>query len=499
MLQAVTPLLPPILLAATPLLSLFRQNQTEIDLIVLWKALAFATASAVVVFVLIRLVVRRGAKAGVLASLAVVAFFYFGTFTDHVSGLSLGDWTLFAIWLALIAVPTVAVLLAKSDLVNLSLVLTAFAAALLVPPAYKIVAYRIDHPPVPISDPRLWATPLQEASAGAGRPDVYFLIPDDYERPDMLKRYFGYNDSAFVRQLEKRGFVLAAGARSPYSKSELNMASALNMDYLSSLPKILGPTSENVLLPRKMIEDSRASHVLKSLGYRYFHIDSDNITFAADNPHISPLASPDNLTHLWLRNSVLQLVGGRFGFNESGTNERFRKSVRSAFGRLGSVAAEPGPKFVLFHTLMPHDPYIFGPHGESVTFPDQSDTGHSTKPGIQYYVRQMQYINRKLLEATDAILEHSKTPPIIVIESDEGFEALEEDFGEAAVRDIRVKGLTAFYLPGKAKSRLPQKLNTVNSFRFIFNEYFRTHYPLLKSVSYPELDHAYQFEAMRVK
>ena len=148
---------------------------------------------------------------------------------------------------------------------------------------------------------------------------------------------------------------------------------------------------------------------------------------------------------------------------------------------------------------MPHDPYIFGAHGEAVTFPDHSDTGHSSRFGMKYYVRQLQFINTKLLEAVDAIRANSKTPPIIVIESDEGFEALPEDFGETAVRDIRVKGLGAFYLPGSAKSRLPQNLNTVNSFRFLFNEYFGTHYPLLKSVSHPELDLPYQFQNMRVR
>ena len=372
---------------------------------------------------------------------------------------------------------------------------------MLVIPVGKIVMYRINHPPVRISDPRLWPADLQQPAltSGAQRPDIYYLIPDDYARTDVLKRYFRFDNSGFIRQLEKRGFVSTGQGRSPYSKSELNMASALNLDYLSRLPKILGKSSQDVLLVRRMIEDSRASHVLKGLGYRYTHIDSDNITFAADNPHISPLAAPDNLTYLWLRDSVLRLVGGPIGFDEAATNERFRDSVRSAFDRLDAMPREPGPKFVLFHTLMPHDPYIFGARGQNVTFPDRSDTGHSTKNGMRYYVRQLQFVNRKLLEATDAILAGSKTPPIIVIQSDEGFEALPEDFGEAAVLDMRVKGLSAFYLSGKRKTRLPQKLNIVNSFRFLFNEYFGTHYPLLKSASHPELDLPYQFEEMRVR
>jgi hypothetical protein len=64
---------------------------------------------------------------------------------------------------------------------------------------------------------------------------------------------------------------------------------------------------------------------------------------------------------------------------------------------------------------------------------------------------------------------------------------------------MRVKGLCAFYLSGRAKTRVPRKLNTVNTFRLLFNEYFGTRYPLLKSASYPELDLPYQFVKMRVK
>jgi hypothetical protein len=501
LLKAVSPLLPAVLLTAYPVVSQFQHNQSEVDLQVLWKALAVAVASGAVLFVLLSLVVKRGNKAGVLVSLVVVAFFYYGIFTADVFRGRLSDRSLFPIWMTLLVLAAFAVLRTKSDLINLNRVLSVFAAAILVIPVYKVVTYRIDHPPARISDPRLWPTALQKPvlTSGARRPDVYFIIPDDYERTDVLKQYFHYDDSRFIRQLERRGFVTADQARSPYSKSEFNMASALNLDYLSRLPKILGASSQDVLLVRRMIEDSRASRVLESLGYRYIHIDSDNITFAADNPHSSPLAAPDNLTYLWLRDSVLRLVGGRYGFSEAATNERFRKSVRSAFDQLGAVAAEPSPKFVLFHTLIPHDPYVFGARGQDVTFPDRSDTGHSTKLGMKYYVGQLQYLNRKLLEVTDAILAHSKTPPIIVIQSDEGFEALPEDFGESTVRDMRVKGLCAFYLPGRAKARVPQNLNTVNSFRFLFNQYFGTRYPLLRSASYPELDLPYEFEEMRVK
>ncbi len=118
--------------------------------------------------------------------------FYYGTFTSDVSRWSLSDRSLFPIWATLFVLGTIAVVRTKSDVVNLSRGLTVFAAVILVSPVYKTVMYRIDHPPVSISDARLWPSALQNPPVAGGlkRPDVYFIIPDDYARPDVMKKYF---------------------------------------------------------------------------------------------------------------------------------------------------------------------------------------------------------------------------------------------------------------------------------------------------------------------
>jgi hypothetical protein len=67
------------------------------------------------------------------------------------------------------------------------------------------------------------------------------------------------------------------------------------------------------------------------------------------------------------------------------------------------------------------------------------------------------------------------------------------------MRDIRVKGLIAMYLPGQRNARAPAPPNTVNTLRFVFNRYFGTHYPMLRSASFPEGDLPYQFKQMRVR
>jgi hypothetical protein len=46
---------------------------------------------------------------------------------------------------------------------------------------------------------------------------------------------------------------------------------------------------------------------------------------------------------------------------------------------------------------------------------------------------------------------------------------------------------------------VPRPPNTVNTLRFVFNQYVGTSYKMLRSASYPEGDLPYQFEEMHVK
>ena len=141
---------------------------------------------------------------------------------------------------------------------------------------------------------------------------------------------------------------------------------------------------------------------------------------------------------------------------------------------------------------------MFGPHGQPVDFPYASDAALGSTVGMPYFLRQLEYVNRELLRAVDAIRANSSRPPVIVIVSDEGFQA-EDQFGERAMKQIRVKGLLALSLPGVPKPRVPGPPNTVNVLRYVFNQVLGTHYPTLPSHSYPEADYPYQFEEMRVR
>ncbi len=493
--------LAPVLLAVFPVLSLFEQNQTDVVLSVIWFPLAVAVGSTAVVYGLLLLVTRSATKAGALASLLVVGVFYFRIFFENLSGLGLSEGVFVALWLALLAAAAFAIVRTRRPLPHLTLIVGVSAAALAVPAAVRVATYQADHPAIALSDPRLWPTALARPARPRGTtlPDIYFIVPDDYPRGDVLQRYFHYDNSAFVRQLRARGFVLSPQARSPYSDSESNTAATLNMDYLSGLPKVIGATSQDVRPVKRLIQQNRASELLQGLGYRYVHLDTDEVTFAGSNPGISPLAPPDSFANLWLQKSILSLVGGPIGFDQSARNARFRHSIRSEFSALAGVPRQAGPKFVVFHTLLPHDPYIFSARGAPVTFPRHTDQALGSRLGARYLLGQLESLNTRLLSAVDAIRARSRTPPIIVIQSDEGFQADPATFGEAAMQQIRVKGLTALSLPGPGAGAVPQPPNTVNTLRFVFNRYLGTHYAMLPTASYPEGDLPYDFKPMAVR
>ena len=64
--------------------------------------------------------------------------------------------------------------------------------------------------------------------------DVYFLLFDRYGSEQALKEFFGFDDTEFYSELEKRGFVVDRKAITSYPMTSTSMASTLNMRWLNS-------------------------------------------------------------------------------------------------------------------------------------------------------------------------------------------------------------------------------------------------------------------------
>jgi hypothetical protein len=136
-----------------------------------------------------------------------------------------------------------------------------------------------------------------------------------------------------------------------------------------------------------------------------------------------------------------------------------------------------GPKFVYIHLILPHPPFVFGPDGKHT---DPADFWNAKKqyPADKFaigYTNQLTFLNQKLLTMIDTIQSESKTPPIIILQGDHG------PWIQPNPQHFFI--LNAYSLPGHNDQLYPQ-ISPVNSFRYVFNNYFGGKYDMLPDITY---------------
>ena len=232
-------------------------------------------AVVTVAFIAFRLVFKTAAVAAVLTGLLGIAFFSYG----HIN-VVLGDRADDRYLLGL-AVP---MLLSLGALVRerhefarkIGLILNVASLVLVVAPIYQIAVYFLaaNSPQatqlsqdLPGIDER-----VAEAKAKFSRNelrDIYYIILDEYPRSGSPE---SFDNSAFVGELESRGFYVATQARSNYRWTPFSIPSSLNMYYVHD--EYLSPGNKSSRRLAAQADDHTLGRILKKLGYKYVHVSS---------------------------------------------------------------------------------------------------------------------------------------------------------------------------------------------------------------------------------
>jgi hypothetical protein len=326
-------------------------------------------------------------------------------------------------------------------------------------------------------------------------PDIYYIILDGYGRADMLQTLHGFDNSAFVESLEKRGFVVASNSQSNYARTLLSLSSSLNMQYLDHMSAAMGD-SELWWPVSNTLQHSEVRSILESWGYKtvFFANNSDYSDIRDGDIYEKPFPIQlDNFSGLFLYQTNLGLLAEIEPLGIADLSyDTHRQIILHNFERLPKVAAIEGPKYVFAHIIAPHPPYVFDRAGNPME-PDYPFTlSVEERKG---YIEQLQFINLKILETIDGILANSDAPPIIIIQGDHGPGTMtNHNSPEHSCLYERYSILNAYYLPGVDKMSVPMDLSPVNSFRFLFNTYFDTRLDLLPNRQYFSTSaHFYQF------
>ena len=337
-------------------------------------------------------------------------------------------------------------------------------------------------------------------------PDIYFIEPEDYAAPSVFKNNFNYDETDFTTYLKNAGFYFADKSTSNYPKTFESLASIFNMEYLDYLSKYSGSSDMTIVNP--LIENNNVRKFLKEYGYKYYQMGSwwgptqfnpladDNFTLEGDDRQgIDPFLY--DLADSTILSPILDKVLPKVAIGDSDDDDRQR--IIYQFKKLPQIVTMPGPKFIFAHILAPHGPYVFGSNCQFVT---QNINPQETE--IKYYVNQTKCINKNLESTINTIISTSKTPPVIILLTDEGAPFLNNELGPGdnwktatdALIQEKFPDLAAFYLPGVSTKNLYPSITSVNVFREVFNLYFKTNFPILpdKNYIFQDLQHIYDFK-----
>jgi hypothetical protein len=494
----------PVLLAASPVLAQYWHNRFEVGPPDVWPALLACMGAALGLGMVLAAIQRDRLRAGFMVSALVVLGFSYGPIHDLVQGIGWGGMEIgrhrhvLAGWLLAVAGVLALVARMRRDLAGPTRVANIAAAATAAAWLVALAAHeatgrvRLDRS----AGDRVW----EERQRGAGAafaaqpPDIYYIVLDRYAGAGTLQRDYGYDNSAFVRFLESRGFYVAQDARCNYPGTFLSLASTLNMSYLDDVREA-GRTSRDRRSVYDMVRHNKVQRQLREAGYRYVHVGNwwEPTRF---NPHadrnVEYAPGLSEFSEVLLRGTVLGPVLWRW-IDRVHTHGR---RIRFQFEAMTAVIDAPGPKFVFFHSLVGHDPFVFDRQGREWT-----DSERARRPESERYVDQIVFTTTMVQQLLERILARSPRPPIIVLASDEGPPVQLQDGRprlDAAAVATRTGILNAYHLPGVPRTRLHPALSPVNSFRLVFDLYFGTEYGLLADRTFCSEDAAYLYRFVEV-
>ncbi|PWG02163.1 hypothetical protein DF286_04240 [Sphingosinicella humi] len=253
-----------------------------------------------------------------------------------------------------------------------------------------------------------------DGEASATSPDVWHLIFDRYGNNATLGGAYGYDNSAFLSALRKRGFAVNEEAFSNYQRTGHSVASTLNASYLDRLSSS-AQAADWVPIYRSLTS-SQALRFFERQGYETVFAGSwwnpTRRSGLADR-NINYRAVPE-LGRLVLGQSAIGFALAQTGLAYGdGRGDQCRRATYK-FEQLRELADEGSRKYVFAHFLVPHPPFVLNADGSCRSL--AKATASSRRDN---YVAQIEYANREALRLIDAILAGPR-PAVIVLHSDEG-------------------------------------------------------------------------------
>jgi hypothetical protein len=488
----------PFLFAIYPVLALLSFNIDQVGIWVVWRPLLIVLGGTIILLATLAFFLKPFQKEAIITSFLLLLFFSYG----HVHELLVNSKGLLfevshhkylgTILLIILIIGIIIIIRKIHYYQTITTTLNIVSVVILILSIIPIINYSFNLEKTKKNIQSNISTDISFNANPQDMPDIYYIILDSYTRADALQKDFNFDNSAFVSELEKLGFVVANCSRSNYGFTEVSMASALNMNYLIDINSKMQPGNNDLTLATALIQNNYVRRQLENIGYKIVAFETGydwNQWTDADlylTPNTNPLliAELQPFEEMLIRSTVLDLIADTDKSFLSGSvrslnvphHDLHVKRTLFILKWLENMSSVAGPKFVYAHINVPHVPFIFKPDGSLVDdlnfYRGPQDYPINEQYFQKGYTNQILFLNNRIPEIAQQIIENSDRPVIIVIQGDHGIKA-----------DTRLDILNALYFSGTPVN-VDKAETPVNTFRIIFNQFFNGKYPILENHGY---------------
>ena len=104
------------------------------------------------------------------------------------------------------------------------------------------------------------------------KPDIFFIIFDEYASSASLKKYFGFDNAFTDSFFISNNFYIAPNAKSNYNSTPLSIAASLNLQYFNKHLEQDSTTTKSMLQGWYSLKKSRLPDLLADNGYRVVNL-----------------------------------------------------------------------------------------------------------------------------------------------------------------------------------------------------------------------------------
>ena len=480
----------PFLFGIFPIVSLFYSNIQILFITEIIFPLIFVLGIIGGIWFLLKIILKDKIKSAFIVSLFLIIFFSYGHAYlefDHftINDIDIGKHRFFLIpFLTILLIGTLFLIKTKKKLNNATTITNTISLALVIIVSINIGVYYLENSSVFNFEQE--TNEINSMGDAEYFPNIYYIILDAYPGYHSLKKISNYDNDEFYNYFQKKGFFTSKNSFTNYLVTELSIPSALNMEYLH-LSLDLKDNSFDANTLHVMGNENKIMMFLQSIGYTTINFDS-GWGFSRDMRYADLQLCGDNefmdsefiimLTKTSMLNPIYVKIYE--------TNKTEMKLC--TFDKLPTVPSLVNePFFVFAHILLPHGPFLFGPNGEILS-PDDLDLDNTSPEYQSAFLDQVTFTNKKIIKVVNQLLD-SENPPVIIIQSDHGssFTFKNPQNGNYPDADMlleKMNNINFIYLPSNSTNIIHDTITPVNTFRVIFNHYFKTDLETLEDNSY---------------